>query len=807
METVEMVVYIASAVIAGGLLLYFLGGLPFLDVQDAADKTASGGKSVEFYNQGQEDLMRSILEFWSANKDLATAETQIYAKDPGFLNKVVLFDYIAGEHLCHSLQSVEMGCGSREDVSMENIVTPAVLSLKIVNDTMTISSGAVDYRKTYVGIETVTFGGFEGQGDLQKELPALPNDSIILGLKLKINSGSDFELYFGDRQCDGNFQPRLAVERYDITQCRRLVKGQNMSIRFTGKGTLLKYFGGGNLDIIYMTLEPPLAEETRYVMPGINGSIQLFSSFPVPGTLLSMDARLHYIVDRGTNDNLELVIGSRVVHSDGAKQIEKTVVLSDSQLRTLLNYGSMSSTTVPIRLSADRKAERIVNVTVQTASDVVLITDLSGSMDDAMGGSGSGACGDADTSKREVAICVDRLFVGSALNGSEIRLGLVAYGTNVPDDGMIPLTSERDDLLDEIDSYDQSLSFTCIPCGIKAAMNILQRSTNNKTIIVMSDGKANHCMETDDPSVSWKCEDEGLQDAIDLADQARSIGIEVYAVAFGSDADPDTMQQIADDMDHYAEGESTANLERIYRGIAEEITGRVGLNATKQIVQTLSYNGTQNSTLYPDSYIRYTYSAISPPTGDFAFRVETRIGGCSNTVLLPQSFQISDAAVRSFSGVFWTRRIAVNGQPVYSLDPSVSLELLGDPFQIYVPSQSLRAGANTIDVVFTSNLDQDIDCSNPVYDDNSFVYSATAQAIGVRQGCRWTVALDDGTYKQIRIPLSYGGLEKCEFSPTALTYKQSDAFDSAAFRLFSELDPDGDRMLPSAVEEIVYYDR
>jgi hypothetical protein len=822
MDTGELMVYLVFAVVVAGLFLFFLKGLPFIESGEKVDTFAQGKTQTEFRNQNTEALIRTIIDFWNANKFKDTRiETTVYVQEPGLITKATLFDSVTRENQCQSLQSAEQSCGQREDVIMGVITTPAVIRLVYENDTLIIEPEIEATQNFSIATRSITFGGFEGQGVIEKHTDAIPQDAIILSMKLKAHSGANFLLLMNGRQCLDEFKTRLSVERWDVTQCRTLLlKGveNNITIQFPRSNLLVDYFGGGYLQMTYLTQTHAADIVDQYLFPGISGNINVFSSFMVPGQLTNIDGRLHYFVDNGTNDDLKFVLGNHLVHRDSDTDVEKTVILDPSMLSSL-DFAALSSTTVPVRLSTSREYAKQVNVTVnQTPYDVILITDLSGSMNDPIGGTGGGMCGNPTTPKREVAICVDEMFANIILNSSNNRLGLVAYGENAPPQYRFPLTDQLDSALTEIASYVQ-IGSTCIPCGIVEATELLGDSTRNRTMIVMSDGEANRCLSesSPDPAVSDDCNgnrESARPQAIQMANRARQLGIEVYAVAFGEDADRETMRAIADDDEHYAEGSSPDDLEQVYQEIAKKIVAPSGLNGTREMIQTITIrNDTPHSILYPDSYLHFAYVPTTPSSGstEIGFRVENRITGCSNTLYLPPSFKVTDASVLSFSGVFWARFVDVNGQRAYLLtDPNnLSLQLLGDPFQIYIPPSYLQPGTNTIDIAFTGNLGEDIDCSNPVYDDNSVVYSVTlgslpSTTIG-RSGCRWNVEFDDGTTREFRIPLSYTGTTQCFYTATQRSYRQTDRYDYAASLLFSELDSDHDFRLPASIEDILYY--
>ncbi|MBW2990781.1 VWA domain-containing protein [Candidatus Woesearchaeota archaeon] len=820
METVEIIIYIVFAFILGGLLLLFLRGIPFEKGQEEITKEVVGEGDLRFRNVNTTELIDTILEFWDKNKfkDI-NASTTIYAKDAGVLNKAVLFGHIKDLNYCNSLQSAEMNCGTREDVVMGSIVTPVVIRLTYMNDTLYISPEYEQAERTYTGYDFITFGGFEGQGTITKKTKKIPEDAILLGMRLKINSGRDFNLYINDEPCNNLFKTRKPVEQFDISQCIGLIrKGveNNITIKFPGTGLLMKYFGGGYIMIDYMTLKPEENITKIYDFPGILGSINLYSSFYIPGTLRSMEAYLHYLVDNSTTQPLEFILGNRLIHRDTDTEIEKNITFNNNQLASLLNYNTLSSSTIPLRFTASKHEVVIINITPPGGIyDIILVTDVSGSMDWETGGSGAGQCGDSNTPKIEVAKCVDGLFIDLVLQNSEHRIGLASYAPRVYPSDMIPLTNISAVLMNEINTYrPSSESGTCISCGILASMQLLQGSDRNKAILVMSDGEANRCIANNDPSQFTSCGNAGEVEAIRYAEQAREAGIEMFAIGFALGRSTETMRRIADDEDHFANGESVEEIEQIYMMFAKLLSSRTR-NASKERIQTFhKINQTGNSTLFPDSYIKFEYTPAQsvPGLADMNFRVEQRVTDCANTVQMPSSFTITDAFLLAYSSVFWTKLVRANSNTVFNLENYMNYNLtsLGDPFQIYIPANYLRGGANTIEIIFTGSLDEDIECWNPIYDDNTFVYTVTqrgaASQLKGSHGCRWSIEFEDGSIRQFRIPFSYAGSRACEYTSTNRSYDPNDAYSNAVYRLLSEIDSNNDFRLPAEIESIQYYD-
>lgn len=190
--------------------------------------------------------------------------------------------------------------------------------------------------------------------------------------------------------------------------------------------------------------------------------------------------------------------------------------------------------------------------------DLVIVSDTSSSMDD------NCYCADGTPSKNGyctttqgypyhpdfpcsingVKDAAKGLIAGLEQNANN-KIGLVEYGTKVKSYRNLGLAFP--DV--HIDEYEAS-GMTCISCGIEKAIevigdgwNCLDGWCNNevKAMLVMSDGEANRCHAGTECTVQ-----QAGQEAIDRAREAyEQHGIMVYVVAYGDDADKDTLRQIA----------------------------------------------------------------------------------------------------------------------------------------------------------------------------------------------------------------------------------------------------------------------
>ncbi|MFH0861855.1 MAG: vWA domain-containing protein [Candidatus Altiarchaeota archaeon] len=380
------------------------------------------------------------------------------------------------------------------------------------------------------------FGGFVGEGNITVYVRDIPADADILSCCLEVNTPSDYDLYIND-QLAGSFSPvsssDMSATLRDRSQtgcpvpsgtgsgcvagCSPLIspgEDNEFEIRFTGSDISEQYVGGGYIHVLYNTNTMDTDEAvkmSRYYFPGIDGIINLYDSFYVPGRLQSMDARIRY----KSNYSTFLDIGDiTVFNSSGGDPDWQEVNISDSNFLTMgfiyssggfpQDLTSLSMNTVPLRFGS----KNISQVIASGNADVVLITDVSGSMAWRIGytDSTSGTtrdCNspnlyDADTRRISLAKCLDKQFINTVMNRSGNRMALISFDDLAEADGRNPyhLTDAQNNasLIAQINSYSNSPSGgTCICCAINLAYEILQAERDpgkDAYIIVMTDGIA-----------------------------------------------------------------------------------------------------------------------------------------------------------------------------------------------------------------------------------------------------------------------------------------------------------------------------
>ncbi|MFH1641418.1 MAG: hypothetical protein ABIC04_00805 [Nanoarchaeota archaeon] len=307
------------------------------------------------------------------------------------------------------------------------------------------------------------FGGYEGDGNITKILE-LPNSFLsIQSAYMELSAGSEFDLYINGN-LSGNYSPSLGV---DVKTWE--IPGQYHANFQPGINSLLlsfkgddKYIGGGYIKVTYSTSELVGYDDSftqTYDFPGIEGIINLYSSFYVPGIINSMKIYLHYKSDY----EMFLKVGGRTVF-DYPQTGEKKVNISNDELVLNLNYSEISDKTIPLRLGL----RNVSYETLTNFADVYSVTDLSGSMSW------------GTPPKVGQAIESNRILVNAILNVTKNRVGLVGYDDTARSEWFHELSDDAESLNNKLDDYSTG-GGTCICCGINRAIAAFRQSDSSAT--------------------------------------------------------------------------------------------------------------------------------------------------------------------------------------------------------------------------------------------------------------------------------------------------------------------------------------
>ena len=683
--------------------------------------------------------------------------------------------------------------------------------------------------------EYVFFGGFVGQGNITQRGAVLPNDADIVSMIFESYIGTDFDLYINGNFCKTLNYNDVGVNStiYDLIICKDdLLYTQENLFEFRTNDVNNAYISGGFIEITYNTKTFSMKDnfnKSTYYFPSIDGLINYYSSFYVPGELNNMELFLHYDFNSSeiNDESIFLMIGNKTVYKNESIG-ENSIYLSNDDLVSILNYNDLSDKTIPIRLGFENLSYSVEFE--QGNADVILINDLSGSMDRCL--SNNNACGPSCPGlecRFDLAKNLSKEFASRLLEVEGNRLSLVTYSDHAQNQH--DLSDDYSSIANTIDNFVIG-GATCTCCAIRLARLILEQqsdSTRDQFVIVMTDGIANiRCFDDVDNfngcGYSWcgstfwcgcpqylsPCggcltydsvcgdytSDHASNDAVDAAALLRqSTGAQVDVVGFGAGAigcayGLNSLEQIAlaGEGVTYA-SDDVEGLSDIYGEILDQI---IQISTSSQLINV---DGNISSMkLFGDSYINYTFTPYFEkyPAGFMTMSLSTdHFNSCDVSIDL-LNVSISDAVVTSYSSKYWTDLLSVNNNVVFNLSKySDNYFILGDPFKIMVPVNLLNSGINNFKINIGESPTNSSGCSphsRLIY--TIMVPTSISQSgiFSVADGCNWLIEYEEGDFDTITVPSNYEGDNNCFYTSLNVEYNIFDGIDNAVYKLLRNLD-------------------
>ncbi len=643
------------------------------------------------------------------------------------------------------------------------------------------------------------FGGYIGDGNITLKI-----SGDITSIDIEAVFSGNFDLYINDVFAQ-TYSPSLNTP-YKINLTNHMDKFSSGDNYMSFKSQNNLYIAGGYVKIVYNTSES-LSSDIQKNFPGIDGLINVYDSFYIPGNLTNMEIFLHY----NSGYNIFLTLGNKTIYEGNSSGSETSISLTNSDLSSILDYSYMNQKTIPLRLGLKNVSYLSI---INKDADSFSVTDLSGSM--APGCSGASfwccfvqggcntqakcsSCGGTWEDKIGLAKQANNVFIDAVLNSSRNRVGLIGYSGTAPDSAYHQLSNNSVSLKNKVNSWTAS-GTTCICCGINKAVDKITLESSQekvKSIVVMSDGEAN-----------VRCSRQGTgnakQDAIQAACQAYSANMTVYAIGFGDDADEATLQSIAScGGGNYYYGDIDQLID-IYRQVASDIIEALYLEQT--VVA-----GNVTTKLYPDSYISVDYDKTIPygliitaETEDFGNYIS--VGNFS----VPVDTIPYEIKVVSYSGSKWTDRAEVYDNSSGTWESVFNLSEygrnyvdLGDPYVVNIPIDKINYGENSIKV--STGLSPSNSSGGSPYDKIIFSLikdiSSYSSIVSSANGCTWTIEFEDGTTFVMNAPSNYSGGENCYYTSSNVAYNNNDAIDSAIFNLLSNLDLNSNNKIETKFSE------
>ena len=645
------------------------------------------------------------------------------------------------------------------------------------------------------------FGGYIGDGPITQYLILPDSYSNINQAYMEFALSSDFNLQINDIP-SGTFTNKeddtIKADKYVINSSYygNFKPGLNkIKMIFLNQS---QFLGGGFIrvslcsrDVNYLPFKYDAANnnvtKTEY-LPGVEGVINIYSSFFVPGDLKSAKLFLNY----STNYQLFVNFGNVTVYnSNSTGDLAVTILNSNISKSFNSSYSLLSKKNVPLKIghfdthkfgNFDRKIDVFIDTPVDTSMDTQDVPDSPGQ------------------SRLDVAKYVEKNFVDLVLNKSlENRLGLVPYHASEEPGQSLDLTNNNVTLKNKIDGYATKSGNVCFSCAIRSSKDKLVANGNLSKkwyIILMGDGIANKCDTPPSACGTAAAKAEAIKYACNYS---ITYNITFYTIAFGVSADNTTLKNISEDCSNgkffYSDNKSQLIID--FNQIGEDI-----LSLTFTLQKTVASG--VNSTLYPNSYLELQYvPEVSPFVfGKIPITLETDPFGNNITtgnISIPANVNVTEALVTSYSSDRWTERATINGNTFFNLSSyNISYVELGDPFVVNIPAKLVQYGNNIVDIKTSlGNPNQNLSGGSP---DDKAIYNILVQnsvsfsgVAGKAVGCTWNLTFADGTSSMIKIPSSYAGNATCNFASGS--FDADDSINIVAYQLFNNLDLNKDGKL------------
>jgi len=321
------------------------------------------------------------------------------------------------------------------------------------------------------------FGGYVGDGNITQRVEYEGN---ITNAEMELAVNEDFELFINgvsngtyDKSID-EFTPQrytISIDNFHSGVNRIELKGDSLAI------------SGGFIKIIYqanLTFE----QTQRYYFPGIDGLINIYDGFEIPGQLNTLDISLHI----NSSFITFLNIGNVTVCKDTTNG-EESINLTNSQLLTMFggNYDSLVNKTIPLRLGL----ENVTYITqlILNNADTMSVTDLSGSMRCSsqsgescnVDSTSCGICGGIWQGPIDEAKAANRVLIDGILNISGNQVGLVGYASSAKESDFHPLSNDNESLNNLIDAWNAD-GATAICAGVNRAVQELTKLVGDQLI-------------------------------------------------------------------------------------------------------------------------------------------------------------------------------------------------------------------------------------------------------------------------------------------------------------------------------------
>jgi len=634
------------------------------------------------------------------------------------------------------------------------------------------------------------FGGYVGDGDitLRVEYNGVIEPTAELEAAVSSETG-DFDVWVNNNFADtyeiigDDFTPGI----YSIPTTGATWGFQSGTNTVELRGENL-HAAGGFLKITYDT-NVQYEQPEKYYFPGIDGAVNIYDGFYVPGELTSLNVLLHM----NSNADVFLNLGDVNIYEGNTGGVDQMISIDGGSIFTDLQeegltFADLSEETVPLRLGLVG-----VDYELDVAVDLISVYESTSTMASSL------------SNLKEAHLSV----IDKIRDVATARMGLVGYRVSLPTPLSDALTNDFNYLTDRVNNWpanqfisqNRDLCKAIDDANQGAVFYFTDPNNQNpagttliRVAIIMAAGDLTHC-EGSDPLAA--------EHAADRACAAAAVhDITFYTIGFGNIGDQTrgALERIADCSDGKYVYESDLNLlVDIYDDVIDAIIARYQL-------QTVYTSENIETKLYSDSYIEFVYDPAEPESG-VVFTVEKPFD--TGSFDITDVFKVLEARVTSYSGPRWTDSVTVNNNLIYDLSSygTTSYIELGDPFNVQLPVSSLQTGPNTVSL--TTGLSPGE--TNGGSASNKIIYKVKGGAFAYSDirinadGCVWHIEFEGNPVPQdFEIPS--GATGDCYFDSTlghedGSIANLDDAYQEAVLDLLNLLDLNNDGRVDTMFSE------
>ncbi len=647
------------------------------------------------------------------------------------------------------------------------------------------------FLKRTDNIEYYFFGGYVGDGNITI---LIEPKGKVKDIKIEGAISENFQVYINGNFAGSYNKSPSEIEpiTHSLTNYSNLFTSDINTIEFKGNKSL--YIAGGHLKISYEN-STQVPTSKRY-LPGIDGLINIYDSFYIPSNLTSLEFYLHYT----SPVDLFLVVGNETIYEGRGENVQQTI--TNAEIISKINYKDLIKKTIPLRIGLEE-----INYVGETITlDLISVTDLSKYMRCSIFqyGPNKNQCNTANgiwmlpANYSEEA---NKLLINEILYYAGNQMGFIGLGASENPVLSHPLSTNKNSLLSTVDrlslesSYDANNLRLC--SGITSATQEFVSNANSNAIRVMIVMLAGQISTPPCNIATIDLNQDGtinsLDDAIKASCDAYNVqNITIHTIGYGDIVDTNTLSAMA----------ACANGTFTYQPNVSELVDTYQEVIDKILIQykfqTAKTSTGVHTKLYPDSYIKMEYEKEETPFG-LVINLEEQFTSASiGTLNVPNNTEVEEVKVISYSGAKWTNEINLynneNGwDNIFKLsDFGQQYIKIGDPYNIIIPKDKIKKGANQINL--TTGVSPSNSSEGSVF--NKIIYTLIKGGLGYSpisasaKGCIWNIEFSDNTNSTIIIPTDYNGTKTCSYTTLSNSYNENDAIANAVYDLLKNLDLD-----------------